>query len=165
MPNPKTPILAVDGIILEKDSEGIASRRSYGAGRILLTKRAIAPFKNYWCLPGGHVEYGEKVEKAILREMKEELGIPVKIKKLVGVYSDPKRDPRYHSVSVAYLLQELKPPHQKIGSGGKDKINLNYESSRFKYFPLGGLPQKIGFDHRKIINDFKRNRKDFIKKR
>lgn len=128
---PKSPILTVDGIILKGD-------------KILLLKRTIYPFSGYWVLPGGHVEYGERVEKAIKREMKEELGIGVKIKKLVGIYSDPKRDPRYHTVSLVYLLNKE-----------KGKIHPNQEASEFKFFPLNDLPQKIGFDHRKIINDFK----------
>lgn len=128
--------MTVDGIVLKGD-------------KVLLTRREIYPFQGYWVLPGGHVEYGEKVEEAIRREMKEELGVSVKIKKLVGVYSDPKRDPRYHSVSVAFFLEK-----------GKGKIRLSYEASKFKYFPLNKLPKKIGFDHRKIIADFKRNRQN-----
>ena len=132
MKRPKSPILTVDGIFL-KDN------------KILLVKQAHYPFINSWVIPGGHVEYGETVGKAIKREMKEELGVSVKIKKLFGVYSDPKRDPRYHTTSVVYLLEKR-----------KGKIRLNKESSEFKYFPLNNLPKKIGFDHRKIINDLKR---------
>jgi len=135
----KSPILAVDGIILKDD-------------KVLLTKREIYPFQGYWVLPGGHVEYGEKVEEAIKREMKEELGVSVKIKKLVGVYSEPKRDPRYHSVSVVFFLGK-----------GKGKIRLSHEASEFKYFSLNNLPKKIGFDHRKILNDFKRNRRNLAR--
>lgn len=128
----KSPVLAVDGIILRGD-------------KILLVKRIIYPFQGYWVLPGGHVDYGERVEEAMKREMKEELGISVKIKKLFGVYSDPKRDPRYHTTSIIYFLEK-----------GKGKICLNDEASEFKYFSLKNLPRKIGFDHRKIINDFKK---------
>lgn len=139
MSKTKSPILTVDGIILRGD-------------KVLLTKREIYPFQGCWVLPGGHVEYGEKVEEAIKREMKEELGVPVKIKKLVGVYSDPKRDPRYHSIAVVFLLGK-----------GKGKIRLNYEASKFKFFSLNNLPKKIGFDHRKIINEFKRNRRNLAR--
>ena len=125
----KSPILAVDGVIIEK-------------GKVLMVKQAHFPFIGYWVLPGGHVEYRETVEQAIKREMKEELGVSVKIKGILGVYSDPKRDPRYHSVSVAYLLKK-----------GKGKISISKEASDYKYFPLKSLPKKIGFDHRKIIKD------------
>jgi 8-oxo-dGTP diphosphatase len=128
----KRPVLTADGIIL-KDN------------KILLVKRAIEPYSGYWVLSGGHVEYGERVEEAAVREIKEELGLKVKIKKLIGVYSDPKRDPRYHTVTVAYFCQKI-----------KGKIRLNYEASEYKYFSLNNLPRKIGFDHRKIINDFKK---------
>lgn len=129
----KSPILTTDGIILKNN-------------KILLTKRAIEPFIGYWVIPGGHVDYGERVEEALKREMKEELGILVKIKKLIGVYSDPKRDPRYHTVSVVYLCQSIRQAR-----GGK--IRLNREASEFKYFSFKNLPKKIGFDHRKIIYD------------
>lgn len=126
----------VDGIILD-------ATHPPPRGKILLVKRAKYPFSGYWVLPGGHVDYGEKVEEALWREMEEELGIKVRIKKLIGVYSDPKRDPRYHTVSVVYLCQKT-----------KGKIRLSNEASEFKYFSLKNLPQKIGFDHRQIINDF-----------
>lgn len=128
---PKTPILAVDGLIFRPER------------KILLVQRAIPPFQDYWVLPGGHVEYGERVEKALRREMKEELGISIKSQKLIGVYSDPRRDPRGHTVSLVYLLL-----------GVKGKIVLNFEASKFKYFSPEHLPKKIGFDHRKIIKDF-----------
>jgi len=128
----KSPILTVDGLVSEK-------------GKILMVRRAHYPFIGYWVLPGGHVEYGEKVEEAIKREMKEELGVLVKIKKMIGVYSNPKRDPRYHTVSVVYLLKK-----------GKGKIHLDNEASEFKYFSLKKLPSKIGFDHKKILSDLKK---------
>lgn len=132
MKSRKSPILTVDGILSEK-------------GKILLLKRAIYPFRGYWELPGGHVERGEKVEKALKREMKEELGLPVKIKKLLGVYSHPKRDPRYHAVSIVYFIKK-----------DKEKIRISEEASEFKFFSLKDLPKKIAFDHRQIINDFKK---------
>lgn len=131
----KNPILMVDGIILKNK-------------KILLVKRVIYPFSGYWVLPGGHVNYGERVEEALKREMKEELGITVKIKKLIGVYSDPRRDPRYHTVSVVYLCQPIRQAQSR-------KIRLSREASEFKYFSLNNLPRKIGFDHWKIINDLK----------
>lgn len=130
----KSPILTVDGIVLEKR-------------KVLLVKRNHFPFVGSWTLPGGHVDYGETVEKAVKREMKEELGVPVKIKKLFGVYSDPKRDPRYHTCSAVYLLDKA-----------EGKIRLNEEASEFRFFSLKNLPKNIGFDHRKILNDLKKSR-------
>ena len=134
MKKPKTPYLTVDGLVVEK-------------GKVLMVKRARFPFVDSWVLPGGHVEYGETVEKAVKREMKEELGVSVKIKKIIGVYSNPKRDPRYHTVTIAYLLKK-----------GKGKIRLNEEAPEFKYFSLEKLPQNIGFDHKEILRDLKRLR-------
>lgn len=128
----KSPVLAVDGVILER-------------GKVLLVKRAVQPFVGLYELPGGHVEYGETVEAAVKREMKEELGVSVKIKKLIGVYSDPKRDPRHHTAAVVYLLE-----------AGKGKIRLSEEASEFKFFALDELPKKMGFDHKKILDDLKK---------
>jgi len=129
----KSPVLTVDGFILKED-------------KVLLVKRAIPPFMRSWVLPGGHVNYGETVEEAIKREMKEEVGVEVKIKKLIGVYSNPERDPRYHSAAVVFLLE--KPDKE---------VRLNYEGLEYKYFSFENLPVKIGFDHRKIIEDFFEN--------
>lgn len=123
------PIIATDAIILNDKKE------------ILLTRRNIKPFKGYWVIPGGHVKYEEKVENAMMREVKEETGLSVKIIKLLGVYSNPKRDPRYHIVSVIFLAKPV---------CGAPKTNK--EVSEIRYFKLNELPSKIGFDHRHIIN-------------
>lgn len=131
MTGKKRPVLTTDGLIVERE-------------KILLVKRDIEPFKGFWVLPGGHVDYNERVEQAVKREVKEELGIRIEIKDLVGVYSDPERDPRYHSVSVAFELKR---------QGGK--ISLNEEAVAHNFFHLENLPRKVGFDHRKIISDFK----------
>lgn len=129
--NDKHPILTTDGLITKEE-------------KVLLIKRDIDPFKGFWVLPGGHVDYNEKVEQAIKREVKEEVGVSTEIKGLVGVYSDPERDPRYHSVSVAYKLKQ---------KGGE--ISLNEEASAFDFFHIDNLPRKVGFDHRKIIKALK----------
>ena len=126
--NYKSPKLTVDGIVL-KD------------GKILLIKRKNQPFENMWALPGGFVDYGEKTENAAIREMFEETGLKTEINHLVGVYSDPNRDPRGHTVSVVYLLDvcngELK--------GGDDALEA-------KFFDLNNLPD-LSFDHEYIIKD------------
>jgi 8-oxo-dGTP diphosphatase len=134
MKKPKSPILTVDGIIL-KDS------------KVLLERRMVKPFLGYWALPGGHVDYGERVERAVRREIKEELGISVRIRKLVGVYSDPKRHPWYHTVAIVFLCQKT-----------TGKVSTSNEVSEFKYFSLKALPEKMAFDHRKIINDFRKKK-------
>ena len=127
----KTPKLTVDGIILDNN-------------KVLLIKRKNAPFKGKWALPGGFVDYNEKVEDAIIREIKEETGVNVDIKELIGVYSDPKRDPRGHTVSVVFLLEIISG---KI-KGGDDACDA-------KFFDLKKLPE-LSFDHDKIIFDAKR---------
>lgn len=106
---------------------------------IVLIERAGIP-KGY-ALPGGHMEYGESAETAALREVKEETGLDVQIKGLVGVYSDPARDPRGHRISITYWgvgYEKLKP-----GSDAKKAVVV-YEKD---------IP-KLAFDHNKILNDY-----------
>ncbi len=110
-------------------------------GNILLLRRNHDPFLGYWVLPGGYVEEDETVEEALVREIKEETGLDVRIVKLVGVFSGPDRDPR-HTVSVAFLA---------IPKSGK--LALNKEATEAKWFPIHKLPENIGFDHKEIIKE------------
>ena len=84
----KTPYLAVDAVIRTKDN------------KIVLIERKFEPLG--LALPGGFVDYGESCEDAVKREVMEETGLKFHIKRLVGVYSNPLRDPRQHVVSVVY---------------------------------------------------------------
>ena len=124
----KSPSLAVDGVII-KDNQ------------ILLIKRKNDPYKDKWAMPGGFVEYGERTEDAVLREVKEETGLEAKISQLVGVYSDPKRDPRKHVVSITYLLKDISGTER----GGDD-------AKEAKWWNVNKLPE-LAFDHQYIIND------------
>jgi 8-oxo-dGTP diphosphatase len=83
------PVVAVDGILFTKDK------------RIVIIQRKNTPLG--YALPGGHIEYGETAEQALIREMKEEVGVHIKIKRLAGVMTDPKRDPRNHIISLVYI--------------------------------------------------------------
>ncbi|MEA2053695.1 MAG: NUDIX hydrolase [Candidatus Thermoplasmatota archaeon] len=124
----KSPKLTVDGVVI-KDK------------KILLIKRKNDPFKGRWALPGGFVEYGETVEEAVVREVKEETGLETTVQSLLGVYSDPDRDPRGHTVSIAYLLSVKKG----LPKGGDD-------ASDTKFFDLNALPP-LAFDHAQIVRD------------
>ena len=129
MKKERKPMLTVDGIIIEKE-------------KILLIKRATQPYLNYWALPGGFVELNETLEEAITREVIEETCLQTKTNGLAGAYSDPKRDPRGHTVSIVYFM--------KIIGGEPNKTN---EAKEIEYFDFNKLPEKIAFDHRKIIDD------------
>lgn len=109
--------------------------------RIVLVNRKNEPFKDFYALPGGIVEYGETVENAILREVEEETGLKCRIHSLVGVYSDPKRDPRGHFVSVCFIL---------IPVGGE--LRSGSDAKEVALFSLDELP-KLAFDHEKMIKD------------
>ncbi len=110
-------------------------------GKIVLVKRKNEPFKDHYALPGGIVEYGETVEKAVLREVEEETGLKGKIHSLVGVYSDPNRDPRGHFVSVCFIV---------IPVGGE--LRSGSDAKEVGLFGLNELP-KLAFDHEKMIKD------------
>jgi len=106
----------------------------------VLIKRSNPPFKGFWALPGGFVNYGETVEQAAIREAEEETGVRVKLLKLIGVYSDPNRDPRGHVVSVAFLAKPLELDF---------KPSVEVEEIGF----FRDIPEKMAFDHAKIIRD------------
>ncbi len=110
-------------------------------GGIVLVRRKNEPFKGKYALPGGIVEYGERVEDAAVREAEEETGLKCKIERLVGVYSDPNRDPRGHFVSICFIL---------IPVGGELKAGSDAED--VKVFKLEELPE-LAFDHEKMIKD------------
>ena len=123
----KKPSVTVDGVIIKN-------------GKVLLIKRKNEPFKGRWALPGGFVEYGETVEEAVLREVKEETGMDAKIKKLVGVYSSPDRDPRGHTISIVFLME------------AKGETIAGDDATEARFFDLKKLPP-LAFDHAKIIED------------
>lgn len=114
--------------------------------KILLIKRGNAPFKGRWAFPGGFIEQNETAEQGTVREMEEETGVKVKIVKLVGIYSDPKRDPR-KVISAAFLVKQ-------IGGG----IRAGDDAKEARWFDLDKLP-KLASDHKKILKDALKNRK------
>ena len=121
--------LTVDGVII------------YNNG-VVLIKRKHEPFKDFYALPGGFVEYGETVEEALKREMKEETGLNVRILKLVGVYSEPSRDPRGHTVSVAFLC---------IGEG---ELKAGDDAKEVHVVPIDEAERlPLAFDHARILRD------------
>ena len=124
----QSPALTVDGVLIE-------------GGSILLIQRKYSPFQETWALPGGFVEYGEKTEDALIREMSEETGLKIKICTLLGVYSDPHRDPRGHTVTVVYLIERV---------GGV--VNAGDDAMGAKFFKTNELPD-LAFDHANIIKD------------
>jgi len=125
----QTPLLAVDIVIVYLD------------GGLVLIRRANEPFIGQWAIPGGFVEIGETVEQAAVREAREETGLVVKLERLVGVYSDPNRDPRGQVVSVVYV---------GVPEGGELRADTDAaEVLKTKsYHDL-----QLAFDHRKILED------------
>ena len=128
----QNPALTVDAIILIDD-------------KLLLIQRGNDPFKGYYALPGGFVEYGERVEEAVEREVKEETGLDAEVQELIGVYSAPDRDPRGHTISVVFHLEVI---------GGE--LKAGDDAVGVKLFELDELPE-LAFDHSDIIWDFLQN--------
>jgi len=129
----KNPASTIDLIYVNSNNE------------ILLIERKHNPFKGYWALPGGFLENGkETLEGAAIREFKEETGLIVKKEDLVliGVYSNPTRDPRGHVISHAYTTKSIEGT-LKAGDDAKDA----------KFFSLDKLPL-LAFDHEEIIEDY-----------
>lgn len=107
--------------------------------QVLLIRRANPP--EGWALPGGFIDYGESAEAAAVREAREEIGLDVKLIRLVGVYSDPSRDPRFHTLSVVFLAEASGQPRP-----GDDAAEVGW-------FPLDHLPARLAFDHKAIVTD------------
>ncbi|MEQ1818231.1 MAG: NUDIX hydrolase [Terricaulis sp.] len=129
MARPNAPALTADCVVFD------------GQDRLLLIRRANEPFMDRYALPGGFVEAGETVEAAALRELKEETGVVGRIERLVGVYSEPNRDPRGHTVSVAFLVAtQGAPPH-----AGDDAAAAA--------FMANWRELSYAFDHAQIIAD------------
>ncbi|MDK2955550.1 MAG: 8-oxo-dGTP diphosphatase [Desulfovibrionales bacterium] len=114
----------------------------YAPGRgVVLVERANPPYG--WALPGGFVDYGESCEHAAIREAKEETGLDVELTGIVGVYSDPDRDPRQHTMSVVYSAQAPDP----------EQLSAGDDAAKACFFARSALPELV-FDHHKILTDF-----------
>jgi 8-oxo-dGTP diphosphatase len=109
----------------------------------ILIKRGNDPYKDCWALPGGFVEYGESVETAAIREAKEETSIDVELKDLVNVYSNPDRDPRGHTISIAFTAK-----------GDFASRRADDDASDIDIFSPEQLCEiDLAFDHDKIVKD------------
>ncbi len=144
MPLPKTPFLTVDGII------------EYGQDSILIIERGKEPYG--YALPGGFVELGEDIKSAIIRELKEETNLDVEVKDLLGIYSDPKRDPRGHTVTAVFICSPLSADQKPVSGDDAKKVMI---------FKISEIPfDKLVFDHSQIITDYiewKTKKKVFIR--
>lgn len=134
MPRPKTPLLTVDALII------------YKKDKIVLIRRKNPPYKGQLALPGGFVDIGEKVEEACIRESKEETSLDVEIIRLLGVFSDPERDPRGHTVTIAFTCKPLQEDQEPKAATDAAKIEIIKLSEVLK--------KEIAFDHKKIIKKY-----------
>ena len=109
---------------------------------IVLIERKNEPFG--WALPGGFVDYGESLEAAAIRKAREETSLSISNLRLLGCYSDPARDLRMHAISTVYAASGAGEPR-----AADDAANL-------AIFSLSSLPEKLCFDHGKILADYAR---------
>jgi ADP-ribose pyrophosphatase YjhB (NUDIX family) len=128
----QTPKLTVDAIVEYKK-------------QIVLIERKNHPYG--WALPGGFVDVGESVETAVRREMMEEINTELLDLKQFGVYSNPKRDPRFHTVSVIFTAKAKSDPF-----AGDDAKNVKL-CSQTEIEELSRNKQ-ICFDHSDILKDY-----------
>lgn len=129
--NFKRPGISADAVILDRQ-------------KILLIKRKNDPFKDLWALPGGFIEYGERAEDAVVREAREETGLDIVVDKLIGVYSAPDRDPRGHTITIAYLCS--------ADEGSNMHPHAADDAADAWWWDISELP-KLAFDHELIVTD------------
>lgn len=131
MARPTTPLLAADAIIALRDRPGRP---------IVLIERKYPPLG--WAIPGGFVDVGETVEQAAIREAHEETGLRVILTCLLGCYSDPRRDPRGHTVTLVYAAEAEGQPQAQ-----DDARNLAL------FYPPE-FPSPLAFDHPTVLADY-----------
>ena len=130
MARPRTPEVSVDVVIELEDRPGRP---------IVLIRRGSPPPGH--ALPGGFVDIGETVEQAAVREAREETGLDVSLGALLGIYSDPARDPRGHTVSIVYVATARGDP-----VAGDDAAAILVTD------PEAAPP--LAFDHDRILGDY-----------
>ncbi|MDQ5868749.1 MAG: NUDIX hydrolase [Thermoproteota archaeon] len=128
------PAVAVD-VIVEKDE------------KLLLIKRRNDPFKGLLAIPGGFVNEGERVEDTAVREMLEETNLNIEPINILGAYSDPKRDPRGHVITIAFIGKII-GGEVKAGDDADDFEWISYEELKDKHVVRT-------FDHNKIMEDYR----------
>lgn len=132
------PIPVVD-VILQQDSE------------VLFAKRKKEPFKGYLGLPGGFVNIGETIEEAARREVKEETSLDIELTDILGIYSDPQRDPRGHIMSAVFI--------GRVPSNGnaKNTAIARDDASHLEWIDLQTVGDKsLAFDHKIILSNYKK---------
>jgi 8-oxo-dGTP diphosphatase len=130
MPRPRTPEISVDLVIELEDRPGRP---------VVLIRRGRPPPGH--ALPGGFVDIGETVEQAAVREAREETGLEVTLGELIGVYSDPARDPRGHTVTIVYVARARGNP--VVGDDAAAILVTDPAS-----------PPPLAFDHGRILADY-----------
>ena len=124
----RNPVPTVD-VIIELDGSGI-----------VLIRRKNPPYG--WALPGGFVDYGESLEEAAVREAKEETSLDVTLLDQFHTYSDPKRDPRRHTITTVYMARARGTPKAAD------------DAAAIGIFRKDDLPEEMAFDHREILRDY-----------
>lgn len=137
MSKPVTPLLAADAIV---ELINVPGRP------IVLIKRKNPPYG--WAIPGGFVDIGETLEAAAIREAKEEISLDIELVTLLGMYSNPARDSRGHTVTAIYVATSSGQP---VAADDAKHLDI---------FTPDQWPSPLAFDHAMVLDDYRRYREE-----
>lgn len=136
------PVRVLLGLLLRRPILGTSIIPLLADGRVVLVRRRD---NGYWSLPGGIVDWGEDIATAARRELQEETGLTLtQMGRLVGIYSAPQRDPRFHSVCVCL---------EAWVDGTFGTVDVD-EVLEVQAFELTALPQPLSHDHQRQLEDY-----------
>ena len=139
------PSVTADIVVIYREYNGIGFEYP---PEVLLIRRKNDPFKGCWALPGGFMDIEESLAETAARELEEETGLKIDIRRLdlIGIYDEPNRDVRSRVISAAYIVELVEKPAVQAGDDAQ-------EAEWFKIDEILDGQIQLAFDHTAIVKD------------